>query len=78
MIYQAKIFVMVTTIQLTLALSLNIWFIVYCGLGIKGIFYSSLISQAVIGTVLAAAILCKTKLKFSCTIFHEIVMYGIL
>lgn len=77
MIYMSKIFVMVTTTQLILALSLNIWFIVYCKMGILGIFYSSLISQAFIGIILSLAILYRTKARLSGTILRQIVAFGV-
>src|SRR5260370_29186084 len=47
--YQARLFVLITTAQLVLALTLNISFIVGLQLGILGIFYSTLITQAVTG-----------------------------
>lgn len=75
--YLAKLFVTLTTAQLALALSLNIWFIVYCDLGILGIFYSSLISQAVMGISLSLAILHKTQIRLSGRVLKEIVMFGI-
>ena len=45
MLYMAKTFVLVTTAQLILALSLNIWFVVFLRLDILGIFYSTLITE---------------------------------
>jgi O-antigen/teichoic acid export membrane protein len=77
MIYMAKLFVTATTVQLLLALSLNIWFIVYREMGILGIFYSTLISQAVVSSVLAFVILRKTRMRLSLAILRELISFGI-
>lgn len=77
MIYKAKLFVTVVIFQLFLALFLNIYFIVFLGLDILGIFYSTLISQGLAGIILAIGILKKTHLHFSFRLFQEIVAYGL-
>lgn len=77
MIYKAKLFVITTTIQLVLALSLNIWFIVFLRLDIQGIFYSTLISQGITGVVLCTAILKQVGLQISSPILTQMLHYGL-
>lgn len=76
MLYRAKLFVTLTTIQLILALSLNIWFVVFQKLNILGIFYSTLISQAIVGCMLAFWVLRTVGICFSKTLLFEIIKYG--
>jgi O-antigen/teichoic acid export membrane protein len=76
MIYKAKLFVVLTTLQLFLALSLNIWFVVFLKLNILGIFYSTLISQAIIGFLLAFGILRLVGTRLSRTLLFEMVKFG--
>lgn len=76
MIYKAKLFVTVIIIQLIIALTLNILFVVFMEMDILGVFYSTLISQAFAGIVLAVGVLKKTKLHFSRSLFWELVKFG--
>jgi O-antigen/teichoic acid export membrane protein len=75
--YKARLFVIITTAQLVLALSLNIYFVVFARLGILGIFYSTLISQGVTGITLAALILHGTGIRFSTTMLRKLVLFGL-
>jgi len=77
MLYKAKLFVIVTLMQLFIALSLNIYLIVFLGLDILGIFYATLISQSLAGIVLALGILRNTKVIFSFEIFKGMIKYGL-
>lgn len=77
MIYKAKMFIFVTTVQLILALSLNIWFVVYEKLEILGIFYSGLITQGSVGVILSMAILKKTGFKLNFKILYELIRFGL-
>lgn len=77
MTYRAKLFVVITTVQLFLALSLNIWFIVFLHLDIKGIFYSTLISQGVTGGVLCAFVLRRVGLQVSLPMLKQMLHFGL-
>jgi O-antigen/teichoic acid export membrane protein len=76
MIYRAKLFVLMTTMQLVLALSLNIWFVVFLRLNILGIFYSTLIAQGVIGLILAVGILRKVGWQVSPSLLGDMLKFG--
>lgn len=75
--YRAKLFIVVTTVQLVVALSLNIWFIVYLKYDILGIFYSTLISFGLIGSLLAITILKENGLKLSFPLLKKILGFGL-
>jgi O-antigen/teichoic acid export membrane protein len=77
MIYQAQLFVALTTFQLVLALSLNIWFISYLRLDILGIFYSTMISQAAVGCILTAGILRRVGTRICPELLCEMIKYGV-
>jgi O-antigen/teichoic acid export membrane protein len=77
MIYKAKLFVTVVLSQLFIALFLNIYLVVFLKMDILGIFYSTLISQGLAGTVLAVGILRNTRLNFSIKYFLEFIKYGL-
>ncbi|MFH1919641.1 MAG: O-antigen ligase family protein [Planctomycetota bacterium] len=53
--YMARSFVTLTLVQLALALSLNIWFIVFLELDILGIVLSTIITQSIVGTLLTVS-----------------------
>lgn len=76
-IYRAKLFVIITTLQLVIALSLNIWFVVYLKLNILGIFYSTLISQGIIGIVLVVGILNRVGTRCSFSMLKDMISFGI-
>lgn len=76
MLYKAKLFVTLTTLQLFLALSLNIWFVVFQKLNILGIFYSTLISQAIVGCLLAIWVLRTVGIQLSKTLLFDIIKFG--
>jgi O-antigen/teichoic acid export membrane protein len=75
--YMAKLFVTLTTIQLVVALALNIYFIVFLNWDIFGIFLSTLISQALVGVVLIGTILVKVGLQFSPQSFWRLARFGL-
>ena len=76
MVYRAKLFVLYTVLQLVIALSLNIWFVVYLKLNILGIFYSSLISQAVVGCIMTIWVLKQVGTRLSPKLLIEISKFG--
>lgn len=75
--YQAKTFVTFTTIQIVIALSLNIYFIVFLHLDILGILYSTLITQAIIGSILTFMILKKVGLKVTGSFLRSLIYFGL-
>jgi O-antigen/teichoic acid export membrane protein len=77
MMYMAKTFITVTTMQLIAALSLNILFIVYMNLDILGIFYSTLITQAIVGLSLSCYILSRVGLRVSGKTLRELIRFGL-
>jgi len=77
MMYMAKQFVIVTSVQLVMALSLNIWFVVFLKLNILGIFYSTLITEALTGIFLSVAIVKKVGLKFSKATLLRLMKFGL-
>lgn len=77
MVYRAKLFVIITTLQLIIALSLNIWFVVYLKLNILGIFYSTLISQGLIGVILVVGILSRVGTRCSFPMLKDMISFGI-
>lgn len=76
MIYRARLFVVMTILQLVLALSLNIWFVAYLKMNILGIFYSTLVSQAVVGLIMILWILKRVGTSVSVPLLHEILKFG--
>jgi O-antigen/teichoic acid export membrane protein len=77
MMYMSKTFVTVTTIQLIISLSFNIYFVVFAGLGIHGIFYSMLISHGTMAIILSIGILLHLKSGFSFDYFMRMVKFGL-
>jgi O-antigen/teichoic acid export membrane protein len=75
--YQARLFVLITTAQLVVSLALNIYFIVGLQLGILGILYSTLLTQALTGLVLTGLILRTTGLHVSTTILKRLTAFGL-
>lgn len=58
-------FVIISVSRLVMLLSLNIYFIVFKGLGVLGILYSTLITRIFFQMVLTLPILFKIKIRFS-------------
>lgn len=77
MLYKAKLFVVISMAQLLIALLLNIWFVVFCKLNILGIFYSTLIVESLIGSLLSVMILRKTGVHLSLLVLKRIVSFGL-
>lgn len=76
-LYMAKLFVVVTTLQLILGLSLNIYCVVYLKLEILGIFISSLITEGLVGTILALFILRKVGPRVSFPLLWRLIRFGL-
>jgi len=77
MLYMAKQFVAITTCQLIVALGLNIYFVVFLELDILGIFYSTLITQGMTGTVMSVAILKKVHPRISILTLWQVIRFGL-
>lgn len=77
MLYKAKLFVVITTFQLSLALSLNIYFVVFLKLGILGIFYSTIITQGLTGILLSGAILKNVGPRVSFPVLWHLICFGL-
>ncbi|HRI38014.1 MAG TPA: oligosaccharide flippase family protein, partial [Nitrospira sp.] len=74
--YLAKQFVVVTLLQVVLALTLNIYFIVVIQIDILGVLYSTLISQGLVAVVLSALILRKVGIQVSWPILRKLISFG--
>jgi len=77
MLYMAKLFVMVTMANLIIALSLNIYFIVFLRLEILGIFYSGLITEGLTGMFLSLMILKKVRVNVSISLLWRLIKFGV-
>jgi O-antigen/teichoic acid export membrane protein len=75
--YLARLFVAVTTTQLVLALSLNIYLVCFLKWGILGIFCSTLITQCFTGLILAAILLRRVGVHLSLPILHRLMLFGL-
>ena len=76
-LYKAKLFIFVTVSQLIIALSLNIWFVVFQDLGILGIFYSGLITKSIVGLLLAGMIIKKIGCQVDFILFCNLIRFGL-
>jgi O-antigen/teichoic acid export membrane protein len=75
--YYSKTFLCASISQLILALSLNIYCVVYRQMGILGILYSNLISSATLGLILSTGILVVVKPHFSFSKLKRIIKFGL-
>jgi O-antigen/teichoic acid export membrane protein len=71
------IYVSITITRLILLLSLNILFIVFLKKGVLGIFYSTLITRVIFAAAMTAAILLKTKLRFSLSLSIDMLKFSL-
>lgn len=70
------LFVGISTANLLLSVSLNIYFVVFLQYGVLGILYASLIAKIVIGVPLTVAILLKVKLRFEAKLAANMYRYS--
>ncbi len=77
LVYRSKTFVLLTTFQILAAVSMNLWLVIGKQLGIWGILYSTLLSQATVALVLASAILLQVRSLPSWREFRELLGFGI-
>jgi O-antigen/teichoic acid export membrane protein len=75
--YFSKLFIIVVVSQLVIALASNIYFVVWEGIGIRGILYSSVISSLCVALPIAVWILRVSKARFSAKVFVAFVKFGV-
>lgn len=73
----SRLFVAATLVKLLLAVGLNLVFVVLLGMGVKGIFLSSLIASGLTGTVLAVWLLRQVGIRASREWTRDLLRYGI-
>ena len=76
MLYKAKLFLFVSMFQLVIALSLNVYFVVYARLDILGIFYSTLITQGIVALGFVVMILKRVGVYVSFTALKDMLTIG--
>jgi len=77
MLYKAKLFFVITTAQVVIALLLNIYFVVILKLDILGIFYSTFITQSVSSILLVAYMLKNVGFCFSRKYLRRLINFGL-
>ena len=70
-------FLIFSLIKLLIALSLNIYFVVWLRTGVIGILYASLVSSAIIAFVLVGTLLMRIRFRFSRDKCWEMFRFGI-
>jgi len=70
------LFVSFSTLKLTLQLSLNIYYVVILGLGVKGVILSAVVSSGAMAVLLAAYCLHYTGLRFSLSRAKDLVTFS--
>jgi len=76
MTYQSRLFLIVSTISLMLAVCLNVLFIVFLGYDILGFFLSQLITQGLMGMILSAIILKRIGFGICLKTLRRMVAFG--
>jgi O-antigen/teichoic acid export membrane protein len=71
------IYLMISLLQLIIALSLNIFFIVYLQMGVKGLFLSNFITAAIFAVVCYPILLWKVGSKFSYGLFKKMLRFNL-
>lgn len=69
-------YVSISTCKLLLQLSLNIYFVVYCNMGVLGVLYSNLTSFIIAGTVLTSYTYITVGVSFSRPMAKSILLFG--
>ncbi len=73
---RSGLFVTATVLKLFMSLSLNILFVVYFGMGVRGVFLSTLISNAVVGIGLTAWTFYRVGFSFSAESTRDLLRFG--
>jgi O-antigen/teichoic acid export membrane protein len=74
---KSVLYVSISLTRLTITLFLNIWFIVYLGMGIMGILVAGLISTSLAGVFLTVYMLRRIRFSCSLKIVKEILRFGL-
>ncbi len=74
--HKSILYISVSMVDLVLGVSLNILFIAYLDYGIKGIFYSSMITRMLIGIPLATYVLRKVGIGFRWSLAKEMLAFS--
>ena len=74
---RSTLFVMANLVRMVLGLGLNIYTLVYLGMGVRGVFLSSLISSATVGLWLSASTLRRVGIHFSSEATRSLLRYGL-
>jgi O-antigen/teichoic acid export membrane protein len=69
-------FVVINLIKLVIQLSLNIYFLVFLRLGVLGILYSSLVTNAIVCAYLALATLREVGIGFNWNTYRQMLSFG--
>jgi O-antigen/teichoic acid export membrane protein len=69
-------YVTISLCNLGLTIGLNIWFIVFMELGLKGIFYSMIIARAIVALVVSFPILIRVGIRFSWKMSTDMLRYS--
>lgn len=77
MIYRATLFICITSFQLILGLTLNIWFVVFKKMGIDGILYSAFITQLLTALFLGFIVLRKVGFWVSLSSLRKMIAFGV-
>jgi O-antigen/teichoic acid export membrane protein len=72
---KATVYITITITRLITLILLNIYFLVFLGMGVIGILLSSLIGRGIYAGILTYFILNKTKLKFSKALAYDLIKY---
>src|SRR5438093_3222037 len=75
--HRSLMYVGVNLAKLLIGLAFNVIFLVGLGLGVRGIFYSSLIANVTVAVVLAACLVRDVGLRFSRPAASDLLRYGI-
>jgi O-antigen/teichoic acid export membrane protein len=73
---QAVRVVLFSVARLVMALGLNVWFIVYQGMGVIGVLWSNIITSAFFWLVLSVPIMVRTGWRADWAMLREMVVFG--
>jgi len=74
---RSTLFVIANTLKLAIQLGLNIYFVVFKGMGVRGVFLGNLIATAVIGAWLCGYVVRQVGLKLSRVATGQLLRYGL-
>ena len=74
---RSVLFVVANSLKLALQLGFNIYFVVYQGMGVRGVFLGNLVASAVIGAWLCAYVVRDVGLRLSPVATGQLLRYGV-